>query len=81
MGVKGLREAFNKVAAPAYTCTLALLDYDFKHDAESQILTFSGMAASGEKFEVSSRDIRPNEDVYAIAAETAQQLIDKGKTQ
>lgn len=77
MGVKGLREAFNSVAAPAFTCTLALLDYKRAHDVESQILTFAGSAADGTPFQVTSEALRPQSDVIVAAKTTAQQMLDQ----
>ena len=75
MGVRELRETFNMVASPAYSCRQAFLGYDQAHDAESQILTFSGTKADGSPFVEKSRKIRPNEDVVSVARETAQKLV------
>lgn len=77
MGVKNLRESFNQVASPAYTCTLALMDMSRAHDVESPILTFVGTKDTGEKFTISSRPVRKEEDVNLVAAETAQKLVDE----
>lgn len=80
MGVKGLREAFNSVAQPAATCTLALLDYARDRiGKEVQVLRFSGIEQSGKQFQITSRQIRPNEDILQAAAETAQMLLDSSK--
>lgn len=75
MGVQQLRQSFNAVAAPAYNCTLALMDMQRAHDVESPILTFVGTKDTGEKFTISSRAVRRGEDVNLVAAETARGLL------
>lgn len=75
MGSRHLREAFNAVSAPTYTCTMALMDTQRAHDVEACILTFIGTKDTGEKFTVSSRPVKQDEDVNAVAAETARALI------
>lgn len=77
MGVADLRDAFNAVSEPRFTCTKALMNYDRSHDAESQILTFSGMGADGNSFEVKSGRLRGNANLITAAAESAQQLLDR----
>lgn len=77
MGAGELRSSFNTVSQPAFTCTMALLDYVHAHDVQSQVLTFSGTDAAGAPFSITSRAVRPNEDVNAVAAEVAQQLLDR----
>lgn len=78
MGIAAVRDAFNAVASPAYNCTQALLGYDFAHDVQWQVLTFSGMDADGNPFSVTDR-LRPGTDVNSAARVMAQQLLDKGK--
>lgn len=75
-GVKGLREAFNEVASPVYTCTMALMAYERVHDTEFQILTFRGRDADGTEFEIKSEMLRPSADLGAACRETAQRLLD-----
>lgn len=80
LGVKGLREAFNETAGSAgFNCTMALLDYERKHDTEFQILTFRGKDSSGADFEIKSDDVRPNGDLATACRETAQRLLDQRK--
>lgn len=78
MGASDLRDAFNSVAAPAFNCTRATLAYDFKHDVETQVLTFMGTSADGSPFEIVKSGIRPGADVNLAAREAAQQLLDRG---
>lgn len=75
MGAADLREAFNAVAAPRYTASKALLNYERKDDTDFQRLTFSGHAADGTPFEVKSDLLRPGTDVNQAARDTAQRLI------
>lgn len=79
MGVSDLRDAFNGVSRPAYTATLALLDYQRSHDTEWQILVFRGTAADGTPFEIKSGLLKPGTVVNQAAKETAQALLDRGK--
>lgn len=78
MGVGELRDAFNAVSQPAYTCTLALLDYVRAHDTESQILLFRGTGTDGAPFEIKSDALRANTDLNAAAKVVAQRLLDQG---
>lgn len=79
MGVGELREAFNAVSQPAFTCTLALLDYKRGGGAEWQILLFRGTAADGSAFEIASDGLKANTDLNLAARETAQKLLDQRK--
>lgn len=79
MGVGELRDAFNSVSQPAFTCTMALLDYVRAHDTESQILLFRGSAADGSAFEIKSDPLRRNTDLNNAAKEVAQRLLDQRK--
>ena len=79
MGSREIKAAFNAVASPAYVANVALLEYDRSSGAESQIMTFSGKAADGAAFTFKSRQIRPGEDVNAVAAETAQKMLDQDR--
>jgi hypothetical protein len=77
MAVSDLREAFNLVAAPRYTCQQALLDYERADGAEWQILSFSGRGQDGNGFEIKSDRIGPSGDLVVAARETAQRLLDQ----
>lgn len=79
MGVGELRESFNAVSQPAFTCTMALLDYDRANGKEWQILRFRGTGADGLPFEVVSQDIGPGVDLNQAARETAQRMLDQRK--
>lgn len=79
MGASDLRDAFNSVASPDFTATLALLDYVRAHDTESQILFFRGNAADGTPFEIKSDPIRGGVDINAEAKVVAQRLLDQRK--
>lgn len=79
MGVGELRTAFNSVSEPAFTATLALLDYERKDTTEFQILLFRGTAADGSAFEIKSDKLRPGTDINQAAKETAQRLLDQRK--
>lgn len=81
MGAADLRESFNAVASPAYTCQRATLTYERHDGAEMQILTFYGTAADGTPFEQRSGALSAGVDVNAAARATAQQLLDKGTPQ
>jgi hypothetical protein len=76
MGVGELREAFNSVSQPDYTCTMALLDYERVNGKEWQILRFSGNDATGGVFNVVSEDLGPGYDLNQAARETAQRMLD-----
>lgn len=78
MGVSGLREAFNNVSEPTYTCTLASMTYERKHDTEFQILMFRVRAEDGTEVIVTSDDIPPNGDLTTACRDTAQKLLDQG---
>lgn len=75
MGASDLRDAFNAVSAPAFTCQRATLGYVMAHDVESQVLTFTGSAADGSPFEVKSPALRPGTDVNLAARDVAQQML------
>lgn len=88
MGIGELREAFNSVSQPAFTCTLALLDYErtenndpkiHRRYLEWQILRFRGTGADGTPFDVVSQDIGPGADLNQAARETAQRMLDQRK--
>lgn len=78
MGIAAVRDAFNAVASPAYNCTQALLGYDFAHDVQWQVLTFSGMDADGNPFSVTDR-LLPGADVAAGARATAANLLSSSR--
>jgi hypothetical protein len=77
MGVKDLRKAFNDIAEPSYSCTLALMDTHRAHGVEGVILTFVGTKADGEQFTITSRPVMRTDEVNSVAAETAQKLLDQ----
>lgn len=83
MGIGELREAFNSVSQPTFTCTLALLDYEHEHlngkNVEWQVLLFRGTSSDGAPFEIKSVRHPGNIDLNAAARETAQQLLDQRK--
>lgn len=85
MSVAGLRESFNAVSQPAFTCTLALLDYERETDPvtrklkEWQVLLFRGTSAVGAPFEVKSDRLLGGADLNAAAKEVAQKLLDQEK--
>lgn len=79
MGVGELREAFNSVSQPALTCTLALLDYERKENAEWQVLLFRGTSADGTPFEIKSDLLSGDIDLNRAAKEVAQKLLDQRK--
>ncbi len=75
MGVSDLRDAFNTVTGDAFACTAATMGYTRAHDVEWQVLSFSGTAANGTPFTVSSPQLRPETDLYAATAATARQFM------
>lgn len=79
MGVGELREAFNSVSQTAFTCTLALLDYERDGKAEWQILLFRGTSSDGAPFEIKSERLKGGIDLNIAAKEVAQKLLDQRK--
>lgn len=83
MGAAGLREAFNAVSQPAFTCTLALLDYEREQingkTVEWQVLLFRGTSADGTPFEIKSERHPGDIDINTAAMDTAQKLLDQRK--
>lgn len=83
MGIGELRESFNSVSQPAFTCTLALLDYERGQvdgkNVEWQVLLFRGTSADGTPFEIKSERHPGNIDINAAAKATAQMLLDQRK--
>lgn len=77
MGVSDLKDNFNSIAGPRYTCLKAYLAYEQADGAEWQRLTFSGTAADGTEFSVQSELLPPHTDVNQAARETAQALLDR----
>lgn len=83
MSVAGLREAFNAVSEPAFTCTLALLDYERETDPETrklkewQVLLFRGTSAVGAPFEIKSDRLPGGIDFNNAAKIVAQNLLDR----
>lgn len=85
MGASDLRDAFNAVAAPRFTCTQAFMDYAGSDHGvpagQFQILKFSGRTDAGNGFEVQSAPLAPETDVNAAAREVAQKLLDNPPAQ
>lgn len=79
MGIADIRAAFNQVSQPAYSCRYAYHRYTRSAAGERQLLQFSGMDAAGEKFDIEAKDLPAGTDLLAIAAQTAQKLLDEGK--
>lgn len=75
MGTKELRDCFNLAAAPAASCSKALLEYERANDTEWQILYFSGSYADGSGFVIKSDRIRPGGDIMAMARATAERVL------
>lgn len=76
MGIADLKDAFNAVALPAFTCTRALMTMEQANGAEWQRLHFSGISAAGVPFDVTSDRVRSNDDLATEARATAQRLLD-----
>lgn len=77
MGVADLRDAFNAVGAPRYTCQRATLRYEPGDGIQFQRLEFYGSDASGAPFSAKSDRLPPDTDVNKAAAAVAQALLDK----
>lgn len=76
MGVRELRNAFNEAASPRYTCQRALSSYETNEAGEFEVLTFSGIGADGNGFEVRGEVPRGGDPVL-IARATAVALLAK----
>lgn len=74
-----LRDAFNAVSEPAFSCVRAFLNYEAGDGIQFQRLTFSGTGADGSVFEVRSDKLRPDTDVNLAAAAVARKLLDDRK--
>jgi hypothetical protein len=81
MGINSVKDAFNAVAFPAFTASVAFHDYLRANDTEWQILTFRGTDASGSPFEIKSDRAPGRADLDAVARQTAQRMLDQRKTQ
>lgn len=77
MGAADLRAAFNSVASPQYTATMAFMSYERSDGKEWSRLLFMGTRASGDKFEAKSELLPPGADVVLGAKQTAQRLIEE----
>lgn len=79
MGIGELRAAFNEICQPAFTCTLALLDYEREQlngkTVEWQVLLFRGTSADGKPFEIKSERHSGDIDLNVAAKEVAQKLL------
>lgn len=78
MSVAGLREAFNSVAAPAFTASMAFLSTEHSAGREWSRLLFRGIRGDGAAFEVASDLVPPGADVNLAAKATAQKLMEVG---
>lgn len=80
-GAADLKNAFNSVSMPRFTCSLATLHYQQINGEEWQILTFRGTDAEGEPFEIDSgTEVKAGDQVNEHAKRLAKQLLDRGKT-
>lgn len=75
MGSKDMRDAFNQVAQPKFSCSIAMQNYEREGAVEWQVLTFRGRDAAGAEFEVKSDRHSPNDDPNVVAAEVATKLL------
>lgn len=78
MTASDLRDNFNSISQPAYSCTSAFLGYSREHDQEWQNLTFHVTAADGTELVITSDPIPPHGDVDQAARDTAQKLLTDG---
>lgn len=78
MGIADIRDAFNQVARPAYSCSTAYHRYTRDDAGEKQMLEFSGRDQNGAEFKITASDLPSGSDLQAIAAETAQRLLEEG---
>lgn len=79
MAATDLRDAFNAISEPSFTCVRALLTYEPGDNIQFQRLTFSGTGADGSVFEVRSDRLRPGTDVNLAAADVARKLLEDRK--
>lgn len=75
MGVAGLRDAFNAVASPRYTASMAFLSTEHSAGREWSRLLFRGIRGDGAAFEVASDLLPGGADVNQAARQVAQKLI------
>lgn len=75
MGIAEVRNAFNEVAQPIFSCTKALMRNEPDAGVEWQVITFYGTANDGAPFEVASTRHHPGDDPNAVAAETAKSFL------
>lgn len=79
-GASDLRDAFNSISMPHFTCALATLSYNQINGEEWQILAFRGTDAAGAPFEIDSgTEVGRGDNLNAHAKRIAQRLLDKGK--
>lgn len=77
MGVADLRDAFNSVSQPAFTCARATMSMSRANDTEWQILVFRGTGADGTEFAIQADRAPASADGLQVARVTAQRLIDQ----
>lgn len=75
MGVSDLRAAFNSVAAPRFTASMAFMANERSAGKEWSRLLFTGTTDAGAKFEAKSELLPAGANVVLAAKQTAQKLI------
>lgn len=80
MSIADVRDAFNSVGEPAYSCSRAQMNYTRNAEGEWQILTFTGRTADNAPFSTQSPKLPGGADLQAAAKTAAQALIDGAKT-
>lgn len=80
MGTAELRESFNSLSEPKFTCNEALQQYTSLGGKEWQLLLFRGTSAAGGTFEIVSQPLEAKTDLNVAAKEAAQQLLDQEST-
>lgn len=77
MAVADLRDAFNSISEPRFTCQRATLAYESRDATQFQRLHFSGTGADNLAFEIQSDLLRPDTDVNMASRAVAQRLLDQ----
>lgn len=78
MGIKDLKEAFNRAAEGMGACDRALMSYSREHDVEWQVLVFTGTKKDGTKFSV-TRKCKPHSHLETEAAAAAADAFKEAK--
>lgn len=71
MGIADIRNAFNEVVRPQYSCGKAMMALVRDDGTEWQVITFHGTSSQGDPFEIASSRHSPNDNPEVIARETA----------